>query len=464
MRSLQIIVLATLLGPLASQEPAEEGVRVATWPDGSVRSRTEVDDEGLPHGLLERFREDGSVEVRAHYRHGELDGTWIETDPDGTRRLLETYRKDQLHGRREVFAADGTRRLLENWRDGVRDGKFEEVDAAGRTRDGEYRDGLLHGKLKITQERKTLGRQTWKDGLLVELDRLEPFSRSEAEIHEQLTAILAPPADDAPGAPSDDELAADPKLTARLATLRILQAYRALCGLRWDDMELVAEWNDLCDAASEVCAANGGLSHNPTQPPGFDDARFKQGYEGASKSNLSSGGMLGSVDAYMDDSDPSNIDRIGHRRWCLNPGMKRTAFGEHQRYSAMWSMDGSGKPARDLDAVLYPPPGHVPVDFFGARHAWSIAPLKGKALKADDVRIDIRPLDDWWLPVGDESLQLDHLGVAGGGYGSGPCLVFRPVGLVVRPGARYLVEVRGDTGKTLRWRYVVAFCAPIRSR
>jgi hypothetical protein len=52
----------------------------------------------------------------------------------------------------------------------------------------------------------------------------------------------------------------------------------------------------------------------------MDDKRYQQGVEGAGHSNLAvSGAVVDSVDNYMDDSDPGNVGRLGHRRWCLNP-------------------------------------------------------------------------------------------------------------------------------------------------
>ncbi len=435
--------------PLAAQAPTE---RVETFADGTVRERCGLDAEGRAHGVFERFRADGICEVRGVFRAGLKHGQWTEFDAQGRRALVAEYRADQLDGRRETFHANGRRAELTTWRGGVQHGAFEEHDAEHvRSKVGAYRDGVLHGDLKITDGRRTLTRQQWVDGELVVLDGWRPFPVRQAELRASLAQILAEPPD-----PRLDP--ADPQAATRAAALRRLQAYRFLCRVPHDGMNLVAEWNDLCDAAAEACRRNRGLSHSPPMPEGMDPARYEKARVGAGRSNLATGGMVRSVDSYMDDSDPSNIDRIGHRRWCLNPAMRKTAFGADGEYSAMWSMDASGSAPKGLDTVLYPPAGWVPVSMFGARRAWSVAPVRGSGLKEiGTTKVTVRRLDADWLPAG-EPLDLDHVGIADGGYGTGQCLVFRPVGVRNVVGERFLVEVSLDGGKTVAMRYVVAMC------
>lgn len=220
-------------------------------------------------------------------------------------------------------------------------------------------------------------------------------------------------------------------------------------------MSLVPAWNRACDKGAELCRTIGHLDHTPPNP-GWPDDDYRLGYEGTSHSNLSMGSsMVRSVDSYMDDSDPSNIDRIGHRRWCLNPRMLKTAFGVAERFSAMWSMDGSRGGGASVDAVCYPPPGYTPTTMFHARHAWSCAPKTGLfgRLSTKDIEVNIYPLDERYVRSPDP-LPLDHFGIAGDGYGSGACLVFRPKSLGTAPGNRYWVEVREKDKarpKTLSW-------------
>jgi hypothetical protein len=288
------------------------------------------------------------------------------------------------------------------------------------------------------------------------LDGEKIFPIRETALRELLASILEPATDD------DEQDPTDPLDAKRRTTLRVLKAYRALCGVPWRELELVPEWNSLCDAAAEICRRNGALSHDPPRPPDTDDELYERGKTGAKNSNIHrGGGMVDSVDGYMDDSDPSNIQRVGHRRWCLNPTMRRTAFGESGGFAAMWSMDRSGAVPRGLDAILYPPRGWVPVDFFGPRHAWSVILVRGGTPRAERVQVRIEELDEHWVRTG-TVLELDHLGVDTSGVGTGPVIVFRPQGLRVEPGARYLAEVSTDGGKSVEYRWVVAFTAPVR--
>jgi hypothetical protein len=163
-----------------------------------------------------------------------------------------------------------------------------------------------------------------------------------------------------------------------------------------------------------------------------------------------------SVDDYMDDSDPTNIDCVGHRRWCLNPAMRRVGFGTADAFHAMWAFDRSGKAPRGMAAVYYPPQGFVPVDLCEAHHAFSIILLRGGAPKTESLHVNVRKLDDDYIPEGDP-LTLDHCQVAQDGPPTGPCVVFRAPSIEVAPGRRYLVEVSFDGGKSQEHRYVVEF-------
>ena len=144
-------------------------------------------------------------------------------------------------------------------------------------------------------------------------------------------------------------------------------------------------------------------------------------------------------------------DRLRDVEW--RPSVEVVAADVLDRESLTAGFDG-------LDAVYYPPRGYVPVDLFGARHAWSITLLRGGKPSKDKLKVLIFELDENYLKRG-APLQLDYRNVAGGGFGGGPCLLFRPVGLRVEPGRRYLAEVSVDGGNSVAHRYVVEFCEPI---
>ncbi|HTF90489.1 MAG TPA: hypothetical protein VK843_18880 [Planctomycetota bacterium] len=400
-------------------------------PNGQVHERFFIDAQGRKTGAYDAYRTDGTLEVHYKFEAGVLDG------------------------RAEEYFADGrTVKSGGEYQAGLRRGTWLFVsDDQLRRQRADYKAGRLNGLVLVEVGNKVISKQRWKDDELERLDDLIVFPVAKSALREKLSSILAAPSEKAD---SKDAVEAE-----RSAALRRLQAYRALCSLPWEGMSLVPEWNLRCEAAAEVCAKIGGLNHTPPKPPDMDDARYRLGYEGASHSNLSVGtDMPGSVDGYMDDSDPTNIDRVGHRRWCLNPAMKRTGFGSSGTYSAMWSMDTSGKSVRGLDAVTYPPPGWCPTNMLADDAAFSISRLTGGEPKLEDLRVHVRPLDSDWVPM--DEIKLDYLGVsAGGGIGSGSCIIFRPEHVKVALESRYLVEVSTDAGKSLSFRYVVAFCEAV---
>lgn len=442
---------------MSAQEPAptpapapSASERLETWPSGTVKLRVPLDEQGREHGLMETFAENGTKTSAVNWVHGQKHGSAKEWDEQGKKLRFLAFKDGALHGRCEEFHATGRTSSAGSYRDGLRTGTWTFEDETGlRRKTADYKDDLQHGPARIHLGDKLASKQTWKLGVLEERDGLRPFAIPKLQRIRDLRAIH----DAAPGSLD----ATDPLASERAAALRRLQTYRALCGLPFAGMSLVPDWNQKCDAAAELCRRIGKLDHTPPKPDGVDDARYQLGYEGASHSNLAINATLPqSVDGYMDDSDPSNIDRIGHRRWCLNPAMKKTGFGSDGTFHAMWSFDESGQDPKGLDAVYYPPPGYVPVDLFSPRRAFSIMIVRGTTPKKDDLVVSLRALDDDFMPIGGE-FGLDHCDVAPSGFGGQPCIVFRPTGFAVEPGVRYLIEVSYDKGKTHQHVYIVEF-------
>jgi hypothetical protein len=246
-----------------------------------------------------------------------------------------------------------------------------------------------------------------------------------------------------------------------VAAVRRLNAYRFLCGLP-SNVTLDPDQTFYAEAAAKLLKAVGKLDHTPANP-GVPEQEYKDGYNGTSHSNIfmasNSPPIAASVDAYMDDSDASNIDRLGHRRWCLNPAMQTTGFGKYEQFSDMWSMDSRRPNSGDWDIVAYPARGFMPTEYFSAHHAWSLI-LNDRRLKApdSDVDISIRPLADSLHPG--SPLELDFKAVETGGYGGGPAIIFRPKSLDISSGHRYGVEIKGvstTAGTPITIRYVVEF-------
>jgi hypothetical protein len=165
----------------------------------------------------------------------------------------------------------------------------------------------------------------------------------------------------------------------------------------------------------------------------------------------------------MDDSDNSNIARVGHRRWCINPAMQKTGFGRSGDFCAMWSFDKSQPEVPDYDFISYPPPGFMPLAYFGARHAWSVSLNPNKYLKPDaSVKVKLyRKTDQKPDKLGD-TIPLDYTNIDYSGVGIPNCIIFRPAQLPLAEGQRYWVEIEGlkkTDGSPAALRFFVFFVA-----
>ncbi len=241
-----------------------------------------------------------------------------------------------------------------------------------------------------------------------------------------------------------------------------VRQYRYLCGVPFESLAFDPKQGELAHAGASICARLNKLTHNPERPAGMSDAEYQLGKDGAGQCNLFAGLVepAACVDGWMDDSDPSNIDRVGHRRWILNPSMGKSAFGTVGNYAAMYAFDGSNKKVPDWDLVTYPARGVMPVQFFGARHAWSISPNPKKYVipAQSELKVTIHAADAKQAPLG-EPLKLDYFHLDTGGFGSGPAVIFRPQAFAPGTEGAYVVTLTGlkSGGEAAQIRYVVNF-------
>lgn len=247
----------------------------------------------------------------------------------------------------------------------------------------------------------------------------------------------------------------------RALALQRLHSYRYLAGIP-HELELDDELNRFSEGAAKVCAKLGRLDHNPKNP-GLPEEEYKIGLKGAQSSNLGVGqpNLARCVDSWMDDSDAGNIDRLGHRRWCINPTMRKVGFGRFATYSAMYTFDMSRKDVPDYDYVSWPPRGLVPGDYFKPTQAWNVS-LNPKKYKkpGDTAAAKVYRLDKDDNKLGDP-LALNYKNLNTLGFGIPYCLIFRPTKIDVSPGKKYRVEIEGltnaeDAAATVA--FTVEFC------
>jgi hypothetical protein len=244
-------------------------------------------------------------------------------------------------------------------------------------------------------------------------------------------------------APTDEP---DDDAAERATALRRLKAYRYLAGVPYADLTLDDDLNAACAAGARLCARLGRMDHTPANP-GLPEDEYQLGYRGTSRSNLGQGykTLERAVDGWMEDSDASNIDRLGHRRWCLHPAMRRTGFGHSGAFTAMYALDNSRTDVPDFDFVSWPPPGPTPVELFDRGAAWSVSlnPLRYNP-PGDDVQARVYAADGQGYPAG-EPLPLNYSHVNRQDRGIPNCLIFRPAEVVSQPGRGYVVVIDGLT-------------------
>ena len=421
--ALVLLILGTC--PLAraqDSKPQDPLHREERWPSGAIKARWRVDDQGHKHGAALSWHENGQLQERAWFNANALDGL------------------------RELYWPSGKLKLSEFQKAGVPDGRTTE-----RSEDGTHEvrfpfvKGKLHGRVEVADKGKVTSTQEWKDGVLATLDGFLAHPRPLDTIATGLATIYGRDNPTGLGVVDTPD-----------GALCVLKAYRFLCEVPWSDLELDPHMSAHAAATASLCKRLGRLDHTPANP-GMPELDYKFAFTGTSSSNLSVGTNLpGSVDSYMDDSDPSNIERVGHRRWCLNPALKKTGFGKDGAFSAMWSFDESRTRVPDFEYVCYPPRGFTPVRYFGPGHAFSVHLNPNKFRSPDITAIDIAvtPLDERYLRAG-PALPLENERAHGSGAGIPYCLIFRPRGLEVAHGKRYLVEIRMNKEKAarqnLRW-------------
>jgi hypothetical protein len=391
------------------------------YPSGTLLRKYELDEQGRRTGPYLEYHESGKLKVKANCKAGQWDGPYASFHPGGKPHVTATYQDGKLTGAYTERTRTGQLRLTAT-----------------------YREGRLLGALKLYANGRLTTTHEFKEDD-------PPIPRTLAEIQTTLAAIEA-----AAKTPKSSPLDAE-----RHAALRRLMAYRALAGVPHANLELDEEMNAASQAGAKLCAAIGRLDHNPKNP-GWSEEEYQFGLKGTSRSNLHRGigGLVRSVDGFMYDSDLGNIDRLGHRRWCLNPGLRKAGFGRSGKYFAMYCADNSQTDIPDYDYITYPASGFMPVQFFAAKAAWSVS-LNPKKYRppADGVTVKVLP-QPGRAANGNGPIRLNYRKVNRQGFGIPNCIIFRPERVALVDGMGYRVEIDGlekADGTPASLRFVVVF-------
>ena len=244
------------------------------------------------------------------------------------------------------------------------------------------------------------------------------------------------------------------------SALRLVKNIRYIAGLS-DNVVLNDEYTARAQAGSLVNAVNDELSHTPNKPANMSEDLYQLGYEGTSHSNIGFGygSVNGSIiDGYMDDSDSSNIDRLGHRRWILYPGLTETGFGYAGRYTATYVI-GEESYIQYPECNIAWPAREMPVDYF-TDTAWSLSTGEVEDISKITVTLTREKDKKSWTFKGSGGKTDDgYFNVNNDGYGCKGGIIFHPSGISKdKAGEIFHVEITGTSKGTIS--YDVHFFEP----
>ena len=144
------------------------------------------------------------------------------------------------------------------------------------------------------------------------------------------------------------------------------------------DIELSAnaQFGSTLMAATRYFAHSIPLSSKPADMP---QAFFNSGNDAVGSSNIGGGHASQVLFNYscLNDSDPSNIDRVGHRSSLLSASMGKIGFGKSGIYSTTKVFDSSGAGLPAGEYITWPSEGVFPLELidhtysYGDNLAWS---------------------------------------------------------------------------------------------
>ncbi|MDO4325994.1 MAG: Ig-like domain-containing protein [bacterium] len=223
------------------------------------------------------------------------------------------------------------------------------------------------------------------------------------------------------------------KLTDESVTnaLNALNFIRYVAGIP-SDLTINEEYEEYAQAGTTLLCKVHELQHTPSKPAGVSDAFYQKGYTGTSSSNLAYSSANDNlayavVRQWMNDGSSSNIDRVGHRRWCLNPHMEQTGFGHSNVYTAMYAFDNFSSDEYAYSYIPWPAQT-MPVQYFNGPWSVSLSPdlYDAKNSHATVTLTSRRTGKVYTLDETCTDPSGKYFNLNLGNYGYGPCIIFEP--------------------------------------
>ncbi len=230
-----------------------------------------------------------------------------------------------------------------------------------------------------------------------------------------------------------------PSNAALTEAINSVNFIRYVAGLPYD-VTLDSSLNTQTQTGSLVLYMNQVMSHTPQKPAGLTDSLYQVGYKACGESNIGLNyyNIANAViSGYVNDTDFSNIERLGHRRWVLNPRMKKTGFGIVGNATAMYSIDKSRKEDFTGDYICWPAyntPYELVTD---GRQGYAYSVSLGSSYDTPDiskVKVEVTSKllkKTWKLSQKNKLTGLTrssdistYFNVETGAYGIGKCIIF----------------------------------------
>ena len=129
-------------------------------------------------------------------------------------------------------------------------------------------------------------------------------------------------------------------------------------------MELDSVLVNRAQHGAVVLAANQWVTHSPRKPNKMSDEFYQEALRSTRTSNLGPGNSLSNaVNQFMYDGHTNNYATVGHRKWILNPDLKKIGFGYADFFIAMQAFDMSRVGKVNYNYVAYPSNGNFPIEY-----------------------------------------------------------------------------------------------------
>ena len=228
--------------------------------------------------------------------------------------------------------------------------------------------------------------------------------------------------------------------------LNAINYIRAVAGL--EPVAMTEEKNRAAQAGALLLAA-GTFGHFPGQPDGMADDLYRLGYSATSTGNIGAG--YSSLSQFnlscADDSDDSNIARLGHRRWLLDPSLTTVGMGYVSGRAVTKVTDGIYTGWTGPDYLAWPSEGVFPMELFNQNLAWSCSLSPDVYVfnrEGQTVTVTDGSGHTWTGQAsGRVDLTAGFVLLEGTAYGGVPAVIFRPAGLKYRAGAPLTVTISG---------------------